>query len=115
VACRADDPDSILGWAACSTVSGRCVYAGVLEVSIYIRSAARGQGIGSSLLRALIDNTEAAGVWTLQASIFTENRASLALHQAAGFRVVGTRERLGQREGRWRDVVLLERRSRLIG
>jgi len=115
VAYRADDPAPILGWVACSAVSGRCVYGGVLEVSVYISAMARGQGIGSSLLRAVIADTEAAGVWTLQAGIFTENAASLALHRAAGFRVVGTRERLGRREGRWRDVVLLERRSPVVG
>jgi L-amino acid N-acyltransferase YncA len=110
-----DIPVPVLGWAACTPVSGRCVYAGVLEVSVYVSRRARGQGIGSSLLAALITDTDAAGVWTLQAGIFTENAASLALHLAAGFRVVGTRERLGQRANRWRDVVLLERRSAVVG
>ena len=96
---------------AASAVSGRCVYAGVVEHSVYVHPAARGRGIGRRLLDALIASTEAAGIWTIQSGIFPENTASLALHQAAGFRVVGTRERIGQHHGRWRDVVLIERRS----
>jgi phosphinothricin acetyltransferase len=107
-------PTGILGWAACSPVSDRCVYAGVLEVSVYVAAAARGRGAGSALLGALVASTEAAGVWTLQAGIFPENAASVALHRRHGFRVVGTRERLGQLDGVWRDVLLLERRSAAI-
>ena len=101
----------VTGWVAASAVSGRCVYAGVVEHSVYVHPAARGQGTGRRLLAALITSTEAAGIWTIQSGIFPENTASLALHRAAGFRVVGTRERIGQHRGRWRDVVLIERRS----
>lgn len=109
------DPDgTVLGWVACSTVSDRCVYAGVLELSVYVAAAARGRGVGSALLAALVASTEAAGVWTLQTGIFPENDASLALHARHGFRVVGTRERIGRLGGTWRDTVLLERRSAAI-
>ncbi len=101
----------VAGWVAASAVSGRCVYAGVVEHSVYVHPAARGRGIGRRLLGTLIASTEAAGIWTIQAGIFPENTASLALHQAAGFRVVGTRQRIGRHRGRWRDVVLIERRS----
>jgi L-amino acid N-acyltransferase YncA len=104
----------VTGWVAVSAVSGRCVYAGVVEHSVYVHPAARGQGIGRRLLETLIASTEAAGIWTIQSGIFPENTASLALHQAAGFRVVGTRERLGCHYGRWRDVVLIERRSPVV-
>lgn len=107
--------ERVLGWAALSPVSDRCVYAGVAENSIYIAAAARGQGIGKALLRALVEASEAAGVWTLQTGIFPENAASLALHQACGFRIVGIRERIGQLHGVWKDVVFLERRSRVVG
>ena len=103
-----------LGWVAACAVSERCVYAGVVEHSVYVHPAARGQGIGRRLLDALIGSTEAAGIWTIQSGIFPENTASLALHRAAGFRTVGTRERIGQHHGRWRDVVFIERRSPLI-
>src|SRR5687768_6744424 len=96
--------DSVLGWAALSPVSGRCVYAGVAEVSVYVAAAARGRGVGRALLDALVAASEAAGTWTLQAGIFPENVASLQLHERCGFRVVGRRERLGQHHGRWRDV-----------
>jgi len=106
---------SILGWAALSRVSTRAVYAGVAEVSVYVAEAARGGGIGSALLNALIRESERNGIWTLQAGIFQENRASLKIHEQAGFRVVGTRERLGAMDGRWRDVVLMERRSKVAG
>jgi len=105
------DADVVLGWVACSRVSSRCVYAGVLELSVYVAEAARGRGVGSALLAALVRSTEAAGVWTLETGIFPENTASLALHARHGFRVIGTRERVGQMDGTWRDVVLLERRS----
>ena len=101
----------VAGWVAASAVSGRCVYAGVVEHSVYVHPAARGRGIGRLLLDTLIASTEAAGIWTIQSGIFPENTASLALHQAAGFRVVGTRERIGEHHGRWRNVVLIERRS----
>ncbi|WP_369777228.1 N-acetyltransferase family protein [Streptomyces sp. R33] len=101
----------VLGWVAASAVSDRCAYAGVVEHSVYVHPAARGQGVAMQLLTALIGSTEAAGIWTIQSGIFPENRASLALHQRAGFRVIGTRERIGRHHGVWRDVVLLERRS----
>ena len=101
----------VAGWVAASAVSGRCVYAGVVEHSVYVHPAARDRGIGRQLLEALIASTEAAGIWTIQSGIFPENTASLAVHQAAGFRGVGTRERIGQHHGRWRDVILIERRS----
>lgn len=107
--------DEVLGWVACSAVSSRCVYAGVLELSVYVAASARGRGVGSALMRAVIRSTEADGVWTLQAGVFPENEASLALHARHGFRVIGRRERLGRREGVWRDVVLLERRSAVVG
>lgn len=107
--------DRVLGWAALSPVSERCVYAGVAESSIYIAAAARGQGIGKRLLGALIAASEAAGIWMLQTGIFPENAASLALHKACGFRIVGTRERIGQLHGVWKDVVFLERRSPVVG
>jgi phosphinothricin acetyltransferase len=101
----------ILGWAALSPVSARPVYRGVAEVSVYVLSRARGRGVGSLLLSQLVAASEEHGIWTLQASIFPENRASIALHQRAGFRIVGTRERIACREGRWRDTVLMERRT----
>lgn len=110
-----DDNGSVLGWVAASGVSDRCVYAGVVEHSVYVHPGARGRGVGRALLDALIASTEAAGIWTIQSGIFAENEASAALHRAAGFRVVGTRERLGQHHGVWRDVVLIERRSRAVG
>lgn len=105
----------VVGWAALSGVSDRCVYAGVAEVSVYVAGTARGHGVGGELLQALIQASEAAGFWTLQAGIFPENTASLAIHARAGFREVGRRERLGQLLGRWRDALLLERRSRNVG
>ena len=104
----------VLGWVAVSPVSGRCVYAGVVEHSVYVHPAARGQGVGRQLLDTLVTSTEAAGIWTIQSGIFPENTASVALHHAVGFRDVGIRERIGQHYGRWRDVLLLERRSPLI-
>lgn len=107
--------DRIVGWAALSPVSNRCVYGGVAEVSVYVAARAWGQGIGTLLLRALVEASEGAGIWTLQAGIFPENVASIRLHEACGFRKVGIRERLGQMDGVWRDVVLLERRSHTVG
>jgi L-amino acid N-acyltransferase YncA len=105
----------VLGWTAASPVSGRCVYAGVIEHSVYVDPARHGQGIGRALLQALIASSEDAGVWTVQSGVFAENTASLRLHERAGFRVVGTRERLARHHGRWRDVLLIERRSRVAG
>lgn len=106
--------DRVLGWAALSPVSARVVYAGVADESIYIAEAARGQGIGKVLLNALIAASEQAGIWTLQTAIFPENVPSIALHKACGFHEVGIRERLGQRHGVWLDVVVMERRSRIV-
>lgn len=116
-ACRlvARDAGRVAGWAALSPVSGRCVYGGVAEVSIYVRKAARGRGVGKALLAALVVRSEDAGIWTLQAGIFPENAASIAICKACGFRIVGTRERLGALAGVWRDVLLLERRSPVVG
>jgi L-amino acid N-acyltransferase YncA len=114
IVARSDEGD-VLGWAALSAVSGRCVYAGVAEVSIYVAGRSRGHGVGGGLMARLIAESEAEGIWTLQAGIFPENRASIALHERAGFRIVGQRERLGQMNGRWRDVVLMERRSAVAG
>ncbi len=105
----------ILGWSALSPISRRSVYAGVAEVSVYVARAARGQGVGHRLLEALVEASEAAGFWTLQAGIFPENLASARLHLTHGFRVVGRRERMGQMDQTWRDVLILERRSRLVG
>jgi phosphinothricin acetyltransferase len=110
-----DDDGTVLGWAAASPVSDRCAYAGVIEHSVYVDPAARGRGVGRALLDALLDSAVAGGVWTVQSGLFPENSASIALHTAAGFRVVGTRERLGRMTygplaGQWRDVVLMERR-----
>jgi L-amino acid N-acyltransferase YncA len=104
----------VTGWVAASPVSARPVYLGVVEHSVYVHPAARGQGSGRALLDALIASTEASGIWTIQSSIFPENAASAALHRAAGFRVVGTRERIGQHHGRWPDTLLIERRSRVV-
>jgi L-amino acid N-acyltransferase YncA len=106
---------AILGWAALTPVSGRCVYAGVGDLSVYVATSARGRGVGKALLQALVAESERVGIWTLQAGIFPENEASLALHRSCGFREVGRRERIGERNGVWRDVVLLERRSEIVG
>jgi len=106
---------NIVGWAALSPVSQRQVYAGVAEVSVYVAAASRGDGVGRQLLQALIDESERNGIWTLQAGIFPENAASIALHLACGFREVGRRERIGKRNGQWRDTLLFERRSSRIG
>ncbi len=105
----------ILGWAALSPVSSRCVYAGVAEVSVYVSQKSQGRGTGTKLLNALIKSSEKHSIWTLQAGIFPENRSSLAMHEKAGFREVGHRERIGKMAGVWRDVILLERRSTKIG
>ena len=105
----------VLGWAALSPFSKRAVYSGVAEDSIYMEETARGQGIGKALLRALIEASEQAGVWMLQTGIFPENTPSIVLHQACGFRIVGTRERIGCLHGVWRDVTFMERRSSVVG
>lgn len=107
----AADAELVLGWVAATAVSSRCAYAGVIEHSIYVDPASHRNGIGTALLTALIRSAEDAGVWTIQTGIFPENAASLRLHQRAGFRTVGTRERIGRHLGEWRDVVFLERRS----
>lgn len=115
--CRlvAEDGGRVAGWAALSPVSDRCVYGGVAEVSIYVDADARGKGVGTALFRRLIECSEARGFWTLQAGIFPENEASVRLHEKLGFRRVGLRERLGELDGEWRDVLLLERRSDRVG
>ncbi|MET9839487.1 MULTISPECIES: GNAT family N-acetyltransferase [Streptomyces] len=109
-----DDDGRVLGWVAASAVSDRCAYAGVVEHSVYVHPEARGRGVARGLLDALIASTETAGIWTIQSGVFPENTASLAVHARAGFRVIGTRERIGRHHGAWRDVVLMERRSPLI-
>jgi L-amino acid N-acyltransferase YncA len=105
----------VIGWVAVSPVSARCVYAGVVENSVYVAESARGEGVGRSLLEELINSTEAAGIWTIQAGMFPENEGSIRLHEAVGFERVGTHERLGKLDGVWRDVLLLERRSPIVG
>lgn len=115
--------NEVLGWAALTPVSGRCVYAGVGEVSVYVAAAARGKGVGKILLNALIVSSEQHGFWTLQAGIFPENKASIKIHETSGFRVVGYREKIGKMaaasgldgEGEWMDTLLLERRSNIAG
>ncbi len=107
--------DVVLGWSALSPVSDRCCYAGVAEASLYVGARHRGQGVGKALLQATIDLAERNGIWTLQAGIFPENLVSLTLVKRCGFREVGRRERLGKLQGVWRDVLLLERRSRVVG
>jgi phosphinothricin acetyltransferase len=114
VACAGED---VLGWVAVSPVSSRCVYAGVVEHSVYVDPAAHQRGIGRLLLQRLIESTEAAGIWTIQSGVFPENAASMRLHERAGFRLIGVRHHVGrvQREGGpWRDVALLERRSATV-
>ena len=112
----AEDADGIVGFAALSPTSDREVYAGVAEVMVYVTPAAQGRGIGGQLIERLVEESEAAGIWTLQASIFQENKASIRAHLRAGFREVGRRERIGRfHDGRWRDTVVFERRSPLVG
>ncbi|MER5203689.1 N-acetyltransferase family protein [Streptomyces sp. NPDC002825] len=106
-----DGTGRVLGWVAVTQVSDRCAYAGVVEHSVYVHPDARGRGVATALLDALVASTEAAGIWTIQSGIFPENAASLAVHARAGFRVIGTRERIGRHHGVWRDTVLVERRS----
>ncbi|GMN06362.1 GNAT family N-acetyltransferase [Croceitalea sp. MTPC5] len=117
-ACRlvAEKDTEILGWAALSPVSGRCVYGGVAEVSIYINKESRGKGIGKRLFHSLIAESETAGYWTLQSGIFPENHASIQLHEKVGFRFLGKRERVGKtKDGVWKDNLLFERRSKTVG
>ncbi len=108
------DEIEINGWAALSKVSDRCVYGGVAEVSVYVSSQAQGKGVGSKLMQQLIDFSESNNMWTLQAGIFPENEVSIRLHEKFGFRIVGTREKLGKLKGVWRDVILIERRSKNV-
>lgn len=110
-----DAADIVLGWVTAMRASEREAYRGVVEHSVYVHPEASRGGIGGMLLLALIDSTEAAGIWTIQSGVFPENAASLALHERAGFRVVGRRERIGRLQGVWRDVILLERRSQIVG
>lgn len=114
------DGDAVVGWAAASRVSSRCVYEGVIEHSVYVSETARGRGVGTQLLGAFVKASESTGVWTVQSGIFPENEPSLALHRKLGFRDVGTRERVGRMSygpyaGRWRDVIIIERRSDVTG
>lgn len=115
--CRlvAELDDRVVGWAALSAVSSRCVYSGVAEVSVYVDTGTRGRGIGHLLLQQLITESEEHGIWTLQAGIFPENKASVAIHLKNGFKKLGIRERLGKMNEQWRDVLLMERRSRIVG
>jgi len=116
-ACRlvAEDGGRVVGWAALWPASDRCVYGGVAEVSVYVTTLAQGRGIGTLLLRELVTRSETEGFWTLQAGIFPENVSSLRIHEKCGFRIVGTRERLGKMGSVWRDVLFLERRSPTVG
>jgi L-amino acid N-acyltransferase YncA len=110
-----DAGGAVVGWAALSPVSERRCYAGVAEDSVYVAATARGLGVGRALLERMVADAEAGGIWTIQTGIFPENEASVALHERCGFRVVGVRERLGALNGAWRDVLLLERRSAVVG
>jgi phosphinothricin acetyltransferase len=109
------DGDRVLGWAALSPVSSRCVYGGVAEVSVYIGQGNRGQGVGKLLMQHLIEESEKAGLWTLQSGIFPENIGSVELHHKMGFRFIGKRERIGKRDNVWKDNLLFERRSTVVG
>lgn len=112
VACRGN---KILGWAAVSPTSSRNVYSGVTEVSIYVSEECKRTGVGLALLKELIELSENNSIWTLQAGIFPENKASISLHKKCGFKIVGIREKIGKMDGIWRDVVLMERRSKKVG
>ncbi|PIB36984.1 phosphinothricin acetyltransferase [Reichenbachiella sp. 5M10] len=109
------DAGEMLGWAALTPVSDRCVYSGVAEVSVYVSTSARGRGVGTLLLRELITRSEHHGIWTLQAGIMRANLASIQLHERCGFRRIGYREKIGQLDGVWHDNIILERRSKTIG
>ncbi len=111
----ASDRVSIIAWAGLSAVSSRCVYAGVAEVTIYVSAAARGKGVGKVLLSALVESSEKHGIWSLKAGIFPENQASIHLHELCGFKILGVQDKLGKMAGTWRDVVLMERRSKTVG
>jgi len=115
--CRlvAENNRQIIGWAALSSASNRCVYSGIAEVSVYVSSNSQGLGVGNSLLESLIKASEEQGIWTLQAGIFPENKASIHIHSKNGFKVLGIREKLGQMNGIWRDIVFMERRSKVVG
>lgn len=115
--CRiaAFEDNQMAGWAALSPVSSRCVYAGVAEVSIYIAENFRGKGVGKYLLLKLIEKSEVAGLWTLQSGIFSDNTASIKLHEQCGFRVIGYREKIGKKDGVWKDNIIMERRSKTVG
>jgi len=115
--CRfvAESSDGLLGWVALSPVSGRCVYGGVAEVSVYVSEQARGRGVGKALMEMLISSSELEGYWTLQAGIFPENTPSIRLHEKVGFRLIGRREKIGKRNGVWYDNVIYERRSKKVG
>lgn len=115
--CRiaAYEGESMAGWAALTPVSGRCVYAGVAEVSVYVADNFRGKGIGQLLLKQLITESEKIGLWSLQAGIFSENIGSIRLHEKCGFRNIGFREKIGQLNGVWKDSVIMERRSQIVG
>jgi L-amino acid N-acyltransferase YncA len=110
-----DENKTVIGWAALTPVSGRCVYAGVAEVSVYIHANEQGKGVGKELMEELIRQSEKNNLWTLQAGIFPENKASLKLHERLGFRKIGYREKIGKMKNVWRDTVLLERRSKKVG
>ena len=115
--CRfvAIENDEVVGWAALTAVSGRCVYAGVAEVSVYVAGNVRGKKIGSALLQVLVSESEKNGFWTLQSGIFPENKPSIVMHEKSGFRIVGYREKIGKMKDVWRDNVFLERRSAVVG
>jgi phosphinothricin acetyltransferase len=115
--CRlvAENNRQIIGWAALSSASNRCVYSGIAEVSVYVSSNSQGSGVGNSLLESLIKASEEQGIWTLQAGIFPENKASIHIHSKNGFKVLGIRDKLGQMDGIWRDIVFMERRSKVVG
>ncbi len=115
--CRfvAESSDEILGWVALSPVSGRCVYGGVAEVSIYVGKTARGRGVGNALMEVMVHTSEAEGFWTLQAGIFPENQGSISLHEKMGFRFLGRREKIGKLNGLWYDNLIFERRSNKVG
>lgn len=109
------DNNQVAGWAALSPVSGRCVYGGVAEVSVYVADNHKGKGIGKLLLQNLITESENNGIWTLQAGVFTDNIASVKLHEKVGFRVIGHREKIGKLKGSWKDNYILEKRSKIVG
>lgn len=106
--------ENVVGWITLSQVSSREVYRGVGEISVYISESARGKGVGTLLMETMIQESERAGFWTLESSIFAINKPSVALHERVGFRVVGTREKIAQRDGKWHDTIIMERRSRII-